>query len=393
MNTSILDKDVQDYINSNLNSEITKLALKGTPFSSIETRDIIEQIEAKKRSKKKLPTWFNTEKIYYPNKLNIEQTSSEATAKYKSKLVKGFNLIDITGGFGVDSFYFSKQIQNITHCEINPELSQIVTHNFKQLNALNIHTIPKDGIESLKTTKNKYDWIYIDPSRRDNTKTKVFLLKDCLPNVPKFLDLFYQYGKQIMIKLSPILDISSAINELNGVKEIHSIAVNNEVKELLFLLNEGYTDDILIKTVNLKKENQVNFDYYLSEENSNQTKYSLPLTYLYEPNAAILKVGAFNTIANKHNLFKLHKHSHLYTSENLIDFPGRRFKIIKTANYSKKRFKQEFKISKANITTRNFPETVQQIRKTFSIKDGGSDYIFFTTNKTNEKIIISTIKI
>ena len=392
MNKEILNTEIQEFIENNINSTITDLVLKGTSFDNVKTTEIVEQIEAKKRSQKKLPTWFSTKNIYYPNKLNIEQTSSETTAKYKADLVSGKSLIDLTGGFGIDSFYFSKQVEKVTHCEINETLSNIVLHNYKQLNIKNINCIAKNGIDALKGMEFSFNWIYIDPSRRDDHKGKVFLLKDCLPNIPEHLDLLFEYSKHVMIKTSPLLDITSTINELQHVKTIHVVAVNNEVKELLWILEYNYTGDIEIKTVNIKKEKEDHFDFYLNEEISANISLSEPLSYLYEPNAAILKAGAFECIVEKLNVKKLHKHSHLYTSDKLIQFPGRSFKIEKVLAYNKKEFKRELKISKANVTTRNFPEPVEQIRKRLSIKDGGDSYLFFTTNSNNKKIIISTKK-
>lgn len=392
MNIELLNTEIQEFINTNINSNITDLVLKGSPFPNIKIAEIVEQIEAKKRCKYKLPTWYSTKNIYFPNKLNIEQTSSEITAKYKASLIKGKNLIDLTGGFGIDSFYFSKRLENITHCELNTSLSQIVNYNYKHLKVKNIKCIANDGIETLKHLNQNFDWIYIDPSRRDNTKNKVFLLNDCVPDIPKYLELIFKHSKNVMIKTSPLLDITSGINELRFVKAIHIVAVNNEVKELLWILKKGFTEEIEIKTLNITKEKEIRFDFYINEESQAQALLSEPLTYLYEPNASILKAGAFNIIAEKLNLNKLHKHSHLYTSKRLMDFPGRSFKIINIIPYNKKRFKQELKIKKANITTRNFPETVKQIRKKLSLKDGGDDYLFFTRDINNDRVIIITKK-
>ncbi|SFZ91840.1 hypothetical protein SAMN05428642_102379 [Flaviramulus basaltis] len=392
MNTNILNTEIQAFINDNLNANITSLLLKGTSFSTVETKDIIEQIEAKKRCEKKLPTWFTSKKIYYPNKLNIEQTSSEITAEHKSQLINGESIIDLTGGFGVDCYYFSKHFKTVKHCEINEVLSNIVNHNYNQLNVKNIITLKTDGIEYLKDIEKKYDWIYIDPSRRHDSKGKVFFLNDCLPNVPENLELLFKHSKNIIIKTSPLLDISVGIGELKQVKTIHVVAVNNEVKELLWVLEHEFTGNVQIETVNLKKEDKESFTFSLKSEKTCESKYSQPLTYLYEPNATILKAGGFNSISNQLDIFKLHKHSHLYTSNNLIDFPGRCFKIEKVIPYNKKELKKSA-INKANITTRNFPETVQQIRKKLNIKDGGNTYLFFTTNHQNQKIIIQTNKL
>lgn len=392
MNKLILNTVNQEFINNNLNSDVTSLLLKGISFDGITTREIIEQIEAKKKCENKLPTWFNSSNIYYPSKFNIEQTSSEITAHYKSQLISGKSIIDLTGGFGVDCYYFAKCFNNVIHCEINEELSKIVNHNFTQLNTNNISTRNVDGIEYLSSTSKGFDWIYADPSRRHNTKGKVFFLKDCLPNIPEHLESLFKNTNNILIKTSPLLDISIGVKELKCVKTIHIVALNNDVKELLWILEKGFNDSISVKTVNIKKENKEQFNFNLEDETKTEVKYSLPLTYLYEPNSAILKAGGFNTVSKQFSLHKLHKHSHLYTNDILIDFPGRSFKIEKVIPFNNKALKNA-NIKKANITTRNFSETVQQIRKKFSIKDGGEYYLFFTTDINNERIVIVTSKV
>jgi len=274
VNINILNKEVQEFINFNLKSDITKLILKGSPFPNISIQELAEQIESKKKCEKKLPTWFNTQSIYYPNKLNIEQTSSEITAKYKSELVSGDSLIDLTGGFGIDSYYFSKQVKKVTHCEINEGLSSIVKHNCQQLQIKNIEPKAINGIDFVLQQEKKYDWIYIDPSRRNDLKGKVFLLKDCLPNVPKYLDKLFKISENILLKVSPILDIKSALNELKYVKEIHIISVENEVKELLFILKNGFNEEIQVKTININKSNEQLFQFtYLKEYFTN---FNLP---------------------------------------------------------------------------------------------------------------------
>ena len=391
MNLSILNTEVQDFINANLNEDISKLLLNGISFSEIEAKDIIKQIEAKKRSKKKLPTWFNSKNIYFPNKLNIEQTSSEVTANYKANLVSGNSVIDLTGGFGVDAYYFSKRIKNVIHCEINKSLSEIVKHNYKTLNINTIECLNENGIEALKHIDRPFDWIYIDPSRRDDTKKKVFLLSECIPNIKTFQGLFLKYANNVMIKTSPLLDIKATLNDLKQIKELHVIALDNEVKELLWVLERDCKTEFIIKTVNLTKQSKQEFEFNIESESDEIAKHTEPLTYIYEPNSAILKAGAFNSISSQLNIPKLHKHSHLYTSNSLIDFPGRRFKIEKSIPFNKKIFAKE-KISKANVTTRNFPISVGEIRKKLKIKDGGDIYLFFTTDLNNIKIILVCFK-
>lgn len=390
MNERILHKDVQDFIQQNLKSDLTKLILKGSPFEDITIQELANQITVKKKSEKKLPSWFQTVDIYYPPKLNLEQTSSEATAKYKANLLKGKNLIDLTGGFGVDCVAFSKRFEQVTHCELNTELSEIAAHNFTQLQATNIRTIQGDGIDHLTKSSEEFDCIYVDPSRRSDVKGKVFLLEDCEPNIPLHLNSLLEKVDTILVKVSPILDISSALEELNHVKEVHIVALNNEVKELLFLIERYYDGSVQIKTINLSKTEDQIFDFTLGLET--QSTYDQPKTYLYEPNAAIMKSGGFHQIASAFPVSKLHQHSHLYTSEELIDFPGRSFVIKEVLAYDKKKIKKLLSSSKANVTTRNFPKSVEQIRKELKIKDGGMDYLFFTTNINDKLICIHCVK-
>lgn len=393
MKTSLLNTKNQEFIDKNINSDSTALLLKEAKNTSSEIKELIEQIEAKKRAEKKLPTWFSAKNIYYPNKLNIEQTSSEDTALFKSNLLSGNSVIDLTGGFGVDCYYFSKQFKEVTHCEIDKRLSAIVKHNFSVLSADNINCVQTDGITYLENNSTEYSAVYVDPSRRNDSKGKVFMLSDCLPNIPEHIDLLFKRTRTILIKTSPLLDLSIGINELKHVKTIYCVALNNEVKELLWLLEKEYTGRITIETVNISKNKQDTFNFKMKDEVLHQAHYSEPLTYLYEPNAAILKSGAFNSIAEKLQIKKLHKHSHLYTSDCLIDFPGRSFYIENVLDYNPKQFKKVFKGNKANVTTRNFPDSVSTIRKKLKLKDGGDSYLFFTTNCNDKKVIVSCTKI
>lgn len=386
MNENILNPEVQKFISEHLNDDLSKLIFKGSPFDSITVQELAEQIVSKKKSEHKLPTWFTTENIYYPNKINIEQTSSEITAKYKSDLISGTSFIDITGGFGIDDYYFAKKFSSGVHCELNSELSAIAQHNFEQLGVSNVEFIKGNGVEYILKNDTLYDWIYSDPSRRNESKGKVFLLADCLPDIPSNLDELFHKTDHILLKLSPVLDITSALNELKYTKEIHIVGVNNEVKELLFILQKGFIGNPAVKTVNISKKKTEYFDFNYREESP--VSYSNPKTYLYEPNTAILKSGGFSQVSTQLGVDKLHQHSHLYTSSQLIEFPGRSFKIEAVLPYDKKKLKQLIPSKKANITVRNFPETVQQIRKKTGFKDGGEYYLFFTTSEAEKKIVI-----
>ena len=392
MDLLILKHEIQAFINANVGKSISKLALQKNPFPEVNWITILNQIEAKTKAKDKLPNWFSAENIIYPSKISIEQTSSEKTASYKASVVSGDSLIDLTGGFGVDDYYFSKKIKNVAHCEINLELSAVVKHNLEQLNVSNIVCYAGDSLDTLNSLNTRWDWIYIDPSRRNDAKGKVFLLKDCLPNVPENIEFYFNNSDAILIKTAPLLDISAGLSELQHVKAIHIIAVENEVKELLWELHTSFSGNTTIKTINLTKDKSDTFDFVLNE-NSKFPNFSLPQKYLYEPNSAIMKSGGFDEVGSFYNLNKLHKHSHLYTSADLISFPGRIFQIQNSFPYNKTEMKSFLENTQANITTRNFPDSVESIRKKWKIKDGGNLYCFFTTDENNDKIVLICTKI
>ncbi|HBK83518.1 MAG TPA: SAM-dependent methyltransferase [Flavobacterium sp.] len=386
----LLSKEIQNFIHENLNQNLEILALKKNPFPSANYTEILNQISAKKKSKDKLPTWFNTTDIIFPSKISIEQTSSEVTAAYKSTLMNGTAIIDITGGFGVDAFYFAKKMKQVFHCEIDEELHHIVAHNFLVINQKNIQCFHGDGLAILSQLKLTFDWIYIDPSRRNDTKGKVFILNDCLPNVPLLLNTYFNYSKNILIKTAPLLDISTGIKELKFVKKIHIISIKNEVKELLWELEKNYQDEIKINAVSLENEKINNFETIYKK--NYEVSYSLPKKYIYEPNGSIMKSGNVNALSSYHKIKKLHLHSHLFTSDDKMAFPGRCFELNEVVPFQKE-FMKKLQNIKINCATRNFPMRVDEIKKKYKIKDGGTIFAFFTTNIYNEKIVLLCSKI
>jgi len=391
LNKNIFDKSVQDYISKNLSTDVFKVILKKQIFPKVTNKEIAEQISAKAKSKKKLPTYFNTPNIYFPNKVNIEQTSSEKTAEFKSKIVTGNTMIDATGGFGVDSMYFSKEFKKTVYIEENKELFEIVKVNSNKLGLNNIKHLNDDGIEYVKKIDTVIDLLYIDPSRRNKENKKVHFLSDCTPLIDHDLIESLQNFKTILIKCSPIIDLKKTINDLKVVSKIYIVGINNEVKEVLFKLNKQSNNDIKIKCIDLSNRD-LDFEFNINEiDNKKNNGNSEVLKYLYEPNSMILKSGAFGLICDRYDVKKLNSNSHLYTSKELIDFPGRVFSVESVVKYSKRNLKN-LNISKANITTRNFPIDVKDIRKKSKILDGGDHYLFFTTNHLNEQIIIKTKK-
>lgn len=392
MNKSILETEAQNFIKIHINEYAIDLILSGSPFLDIDIKELVAQIVAKQKCKKKLPTWFETSNIYYPNKINIEQTSSEITANYKATLIKGgVCLIDLTGGFGVDSYAFSFKFNKVIHCEVDTELSNIAAFNFKTLQRLNIDAINKDGLAYLKQANKNFDWIFIDPSRRSLNNKKVFLLNQCTPDITLHLDLFFKYSNNILIKLSPLLDLTKTIKDLKYVKEIHCVALNNEVKETLYILEKDYKDSTKIRSINIaKKESQI-FDYIYNKPCKLNCKFISD--YLYEPNAAIMKTGGFNQLAKQYGVYKLHANTNLFTSKELIDFPGRRFKVIEEFGYNKRKIKEVLPKGKANISARNFPDYPAQLHKKLKIKSGGSEYLFFVTDKEERHRVVLCHKV
>lgn len=388
MNENILNKEVQAYINTHINADVNKIALAKSLFNNISSTELAGQIAAKKKSNFKLPTWFNTDKIYYPALLSIEQCSSEPTAAYKAELAIGNSLIDLTSGFGVDSYFFAQKVDKVCSCEINEDLAKISAYNAKILNAHNIKVLSTDGITFLNETTDCFDTIYIDPARRSQSN-KVFKLKDCTPDVTEHLNLFLSKAKRIIIKTAPLLDISAGLLELKNVSEIHILSVKNECKELLWVIDQDFKGktEIICSSLNVQKK-VFSFpieDLKIPAKIADHQAYQ----YLYEPDVSLLKSGAFNLFSNRYDLQKLHSQSHLYYSNELKpDFLGRIFKIEAqlTLNQLKKG-----KDLKGNVVVRNFSERAENLVKKYKITPADHDFILFTQTNSGHLAIKATI--
>jgi 16S rRNA G966 N2-methylase RsmD len=407
----------QDFIEANKHKPVAELALLLSKKPELNKEFILAQINGIQKAKTKLPEFYKTPHLVYPPKLSMEQCSSEKTAIYKSKLLSHAELdsetiVDLTGGFGIDSFYFSKQYKSVCYIEPQQQLFNTVSNNFKLLGTDNIKTINQTAEDFLKSNTKKFDVAFIDPSRR-NENQKVFQLGDCIPNIVDLQHEIFKVAPKILVKTSPILDLKQSIKELKTVAEVWVISVNNECKEVLYLLEDKLTPEIKINAVNLiplsrgedfvsetkeqsnkirgvLKEQSLSFTF--NEEENNTPDYSEPLQYLYEPNASILKAGAFKSVSKNFNVKKIASNTHLYTSEEIIEnFPGRTFNIEKTLPYNTKDFKK-LRLKKANVSCRNFPDTVEQVKKKLNLKDGGDDYIFAVSGQHNKALLIITKK-
>lgn len=382
----LLQPEIQKFIDDHINDQPADLMLKASQFPDWPMKAIVEQIAAKKKAKTKLPEWYTTKGLIWPAAISMEQCSSEITAEYKASLVSGKSMADLTGGFGVDTFYLSKSFSEATHVEMNADLHEVVQHNFSCLEA-NIETVLGSAEDYLKSM-NPVDLIYLDPARRDSSSKKVVFLEDYSPNVIEMLPQLQEKSKEILIKVSPMLDIKKAISDLGAVAEVHVVAVKNEVKELLFLLRND-SAKTSVKAVNLGESEPEIFEFNYQLEESIDSEFSAISDYLYEPNAAILKAGAFKSIGADFGMKKLETNSHLYTSQELIsDFPGRAFKVLDELSFNKKKLKKQLQSMQANITVRNFPMSVKDIRNKTGLKEGGGQYIFATTDQKGKKVVL-----
>ncbi len=379
------------FVKENSDKNVNEIVLRhhSLKSSEIAINLAIRQIEGRQKSKDKLPSLYNNINILYPQKLSIEQSSSEATAKYKASLCKGDRLIDLTGGLGIDTMAFAEKFNHILYVEQQEELCEIAKHNFKLLEIDNVYIECAEATIFLDKTESA-DWIYIDPARRKRDGRKAVLLADCEPNIIEIEDKLYDIAPQIMIKLSPMFDIMQLRRELKNIAEIHIVATDNECKEIVVIAKKRDVSTTSITAINTHKIGDVErFTFTIEEEQRAVPTYADTVKrFLYEPNVAILKAGAFKSVGERYCLEKLDTSSHLYTSNDLIaDFVGRKFEVKEVMPFNKATIKHLQRI-KANISSRNFPLTANEVRERLAIKDGGDLYIFATTINKREKVII-----
>lgn len=378
----LINKEIQNYINANLNTDLHTLLLKKSPFPEVSMHEIVQQIKGKLVAERKFP-FLLKEGILFPPQLNIEQSSSEKTALYKSGFLKGNKFIDLTSGFGIDAFYLSQNFDNITLVEQNTELLKIVENNWGILGR-KAKFINLKLEDFLNENQEHFDVIYLDPARRDEQKNKVFLLEDLSPDILEIQEKLRSISNQVVIKLSPLIDLKYLVSVLPGISRIDIIALKNDVKEVVVFLSNENTDKIICNCVNLESKESV-FSFTFGEEETAQSEYSEPERYIYIPNHSILKAGVFNLISQKFGLKKLHPNSHLYTSrERIEDFPGR---ILEMETVDSKSIKKK---GQFNIITKNYPLKPEEIKKKYGLKDGGDQYLIFTQSKKG-KIILKSV--
>lgn len=395
----------QTFITNHLTDDVRRLALQQA--ADVDLPKVVSQIQARQKARFKLPTWYANPALVFPPPLSVEQASSEQTARYKASLVADpqetpegrAHLIDLTGGMGVDAAAFARQVGRVTYVEQQPQVAEAAAYNFGQLGLTNVTVQVGDGITHLSNLTEPADWLYLDPARRDTHGGRVVGLADCDPDVLTHLPRLLASGRQVLLKTSPLLDVDATLRQLPACAAVHVVAVQGEVKELLFVVRSGTVPvaEVEMVAVNLRGDDPVRFVFGRSEEATALVRLAEPTiepgTYLYEPNAAVLKAGAFRLVGARFGLAKLAPHSHLYTTDRLVpDFPGRVFQIDAVCKADRKALLTHVPGGQANLTVRNFPQTVEALRKQLHLREGGAVYIFATTLQNNEKRLIVSHK-
>ena len=381
--------------------KVEELALQRKRFAHLsdeEWRWMLQQVEGRQRTHDKLPTFVQIEDWWYPVRLSCEQCSSEATARYKAAIIRQLGkkqdiLIDLTGGYGVDTYFLSEQTTQAHYVERNEELCRIAQHNFQIANKpIHVHnTSAEDFLAqysmagSVSSDVKKEVVVYLDPARRDAHGGKVFRIEDCEPNIIKILPSLRAISNTTLIKFSPMLDITSALQSLGNEWDVHVVALHNEVKEIIFV-----TGNNRIHAVNILHEGNDQFSFTRSEEKSALCAMADCICeYIYEPNAAIIKAGAFRLVAERFQLHKLDHNTHLYTADQLTEnFPGRVWKVI-AQPIKNQRDIAALGIQRAAILTRNYPLTPEELRKKFKLQESDSHFLIGARIATKPTLILA----
>lgn len=378
----LLEKDVQKFIVEHEQADGTTIALLSKTIKNVPPNWLAAQIVGRQKAKTKIPKYYLGVSIVYPPSLNIEQSSSQATALFKAGLLSNIlpldsSMVDLTGGFGVDSFFLSQRFRSLIHVEPNAELQQLAAHNHQQLGVQNIQYINQNAEDFLETFQERMDAFYIDPSRRKEGQ-KVFSLRDCEPNMEILQETIFTKANILLVKAAPLLDVHSGTKSLHFTKKVFVVSVNNECKELLFLCDKSFSGEPEIHAINLTNEGELisSYSFTFSLEREASVTHHEPQSYLYEPNASILKAGAFKCIGQAFGLYKLASSTHLYTSQKLIEnFPGRIFKLITLVKADPKSVHALLPEKKVNVLTRNYPLKPEELKKKLKLQDGGDSYL------------------
>lgn len=379
--TDDINQQTLDFISQHQYDDVRQLALQGSKDPAVDMPMALQQIAGRQTARKKLPSWAAIEGVLYPPHLNMEQCSSEQTARYKALVVgSGDSFVDLTGGFGVDFYWIAQGFQHSQYVEQNEALCAIAEHNFSLLGLPS--SVSCANSAAYLTQMDHASLIYLDPARRNEQGARTYGIEDCTPNVLELLPLLMEKADKVLLKLSPMLDWRKAVSDLHYVREVHIVSVDNECKELLLVLDKDNKENLRLVCVN---NDQIFVSSPLPPHPSSFNLHPSPFTHLYEPNASIMKAGCFDEVAQHYGVSPVSANSHLFLSPvGIEDFPGRCFQISAISSMNKQSLKDALTgIERANITVRNFPMSVQQLRQKLKLKDGGDVYIFATTTADN----------
>jgi hypothetical protein len=397
--SQIARSNIQDYLVEHEREDEKVLVLKQKEIDGIPTSIIATQLSGRRKAKSKLPTWYKTKGIIYPPTVNLEQCSSEATAIFKTHVIKSVLstkrvAVDLTGGLGVDTYFLATVFESVHYAEPNTELFEITKHNHQQLGALNITHQCVSAEKFIEHSDLEFDLVYIDPSRRDENSRKVYRLADCFPDITALQPVLFDKGSFLLLKASPLLDIQQGLREIQQVRKVIVVSVGNECKELLFLAERNHEGEPLIEAVDLFENGRVrsSFTFTIADERKAHAMLGEPDSYLYEPNASILKSGAFKLISEKFALTKLAVNTHLYTSSAVVpDFPGKVFQI-EYLNPDAKKLKDLLPEGNVNVVSRNYPLTPEEIKKKLHLRDGGAKFLIgFSSSKKKHLALCSRV--
>ncbi|MCT4665176.1 MAG: RsmD family RNA methyltransferase [Flavobacteriales bacterium] len=392
----MLNEKEKEILRTNLHTSVKDWFFKKDQ-EGISYKKIAEQIQARKKIEKKIPSWFENENLLFPPSLSLEQSSSEITALYKaSKLPKGKKFIDLTGGMGIDISFLSQNFEQLVYCEQNETLSQLSKYNFEVLGLKNIETFTGNSVLFLENNHVKYDCIFLDPARRKADK-KVFRLEDCTPNLLEIQEMLWEKTSKIWVKLSPMIDLFLLKKRLPFLKNIFVISVQNECKEILIELEKNYSGNTYITASNFHNDS---WSEYLSESTKWETKCMLlepqneEKKYIYLPNTSIMKAGLADIYCQEQNLVKMSTHTHLYFGNQMLDqFQGRIFEI-KQEFTSKKDLQKAFKNKPCEIICKNAKEKAEFYFKKFKLKKGSNkDFLIIGTHQNNKVSFFETLRI
>ncbi len=386
---SLPNVDTIQFAIAHHNDDPTKLLLQSGKHPTIDMRWVAQQIEGRKQADGKWPSIAPIDTFLYPPRLNREQSSSEATARYKSQLIEGNSVADMTGGMGIDSLFLGTRVAHVTYIEQNEELFEITQENIRNLslhNNLDIHAkyhyLNEDSMSWLSTHDTHFSTIFIDPSRRNEKGRRVSAFEDCTPNIIEHLPLLMTHCNRLIVKASPMIDIDSGIKQIGLVREVHVVAVNGECKEVLFVCSA--TESIAkIFCVDLNNDGTIRYQNTFTRDE----EATMPILlcsqlgkFLYDPHAALLKGGAFKSICHWYGLNKLGRNTHLYTSDTLTDdFPGRIFHINEVISPTAKELKRFLPDGKCHIVCKNYHIAANELEKKLKVCEGGSNYFIATT--------------